>query len=110
MEGEVMTGTGPTMGAVPNYVFGWSYDYKSISSSFSLPSNIRSYTLNWTATERSNATYNSLTQSGATTGYFTGSISLTSVTYQADFMDAPQIYDSISYFLNENTTSPMTDI
>jgi hypothetical protein len=85
---------------------GWSYSYKSISSSFSLPSNINSYTLNWTSAEKTNTTYNSLTQSGATSGHFTGSLSVTSVTFQADFMDSPQLYYTISYFLNENTTAP----
>ncbi len=96
--------------AVPDFVWGWSYTQKSISSSFSLPSNLNSYTLNWTASQRTNTTYNSLTQSGATSGHFTGSLSVTSVTFQADFMDFSQPYYSISYFLNENTTAPATDV
>ena len=92
-----------------NFVYGWSYDYKSITSSYSV-GNINSYTLNWTASQRTNTTYNSLTQSGATSGHFTGSLSVTSVTFQADSMDFNQPYYSISYFLNENTTAPATDV
>ena len=93
-----------------DFVYGWSYNYRSISSSFSLPSNIASYTLNWTSSQRTNTTYNSLTQSGAPGGHFTGSLSVVSVTFQADFMDFNQPYYSISYFLNENTTAPETDV
>ncbi|MCW6159218.1 MAG: hypothetical protein LVQ63_07070 [Thermoplasmatales archaeon] len=99
-----------TVVPLKDFVYGWNYAYKSISSSFSLPSNIASYTLNWTSSQRTNATYNSLTQSGAIGGHFTGSLSMTSVTFQADFMDFNQQYYSISYFLNENTTSAMDDV
>ena len=91
-----------------SFVYGWSYSYESISSSFSLPSGLISYEINWTAQQRTNATYNSLTQAGATGGHFSGSSSVTSIIFQADFMEISIPDYSISYFLNENTTTPMT--
>ena len=95
-----------SQGAIKNFVYGWSYGYKSISSSFSLPSNLNSYEINWTAQENTNATYNSATEPRATSGHFNGSISATSITFSADFVDYPQVEYSVSYYLNENTTNP----
>ena len=88
-----------------NFDYGWSYNYKSISSSFSISGSPISYEINWTAQQKTNATYNSVTQSGATEGHFTGSLSVTSVTFQADSVNFNQQYYSVSYFLSENITS-----
>ena len=92
--------------SIPPWSYGWNYDYISISSSYSLPSNLASYEINWTAAKISNATYNSVTQSGATSGHFLGSLSVTSITFNADFININQDPYAISYFLTENTTTP----
>ena len=97
-----------TQAPLNDWTYGWNYNYKSISSSYSLLASATSYTLNWTSSQKTNTTYNSLTQSGVTSGHFSGSLSVTSVAFQADFMDISSPDYSISYFLNENTTAPAT--
>ena len=101
-------GTSGTQQSAEDFIYGWNYNSRSISSSFSLPSNLVSYEVNWTAQLNTNAIYNSVTESGATSGHFTGSSSVTSITFQADIVTGSQNSYLISYFLNQNTTSQST--
>ena len=101
-------GTSGTQQSAEDFIYGWNYNSRSISSSFSLPSYLVSYEVNWTAQLNTNTIYNSVTESGATSGHFTGSSSVTSITFQADIVTGSQNSYLISYFLNENTTSQST--
>jgi hypothetical protein len=83
-----------------DFLFGWLYDYKSISSSFTLPLNTISFYLNWSSKLISNATYNSVTESALTSGSFTGSLSVLTVIFNSDFLNTNVINYSISYYLN----------
>ncbi|MCL4447800.1 MAG: hypothetical protein M1556_01255 [Candidatus Thermoplasmatota archaeon] len=77
----------PAIHSVQGLDWGWTYNYKSVSSSFTIPSVSGSsgFTLNWTAQKTTNASYNSLSQNVQTSGVFTGSSTVSSITFDADF-------------------------
>ena len=84
------------------FAYGWNYDYKSVSSSYSLGSSVESYSVHWSSSQKSNSSYNSLSESGISAGIFAGTMSVTVISFSADFMDLDIPSYTISYFLNEN--------
>jgi len=92
---------GSISSSVTSFSVSWSekVSIKYIET-FTIPANMTSYTLNWSAQQNTNTTYNGVTQSVATSGYFTGSMSVTTVDFVNDYFTASY---TISYWLYENT-------
>jgi YVTN family beta-propeller protein len=97
---------GSISSSVTSFSVSWS-EKVSIEyiETFTIPVDTVSYSLNWSAQQNTNATYNGATQSVATSGYFTGSMSVTTVDFVNDYFTASY---TISYWLYALIEYPIT--
>ena len=99
----------PTYTSANGFAYGWSYNYGSASSSYSIPSGTQSYYLNYSVSSGLvNATYNGVTQNARTSGSFTGSTSVTTVSFTADFVNINSDPYTVSYYVNAFTGYTVT--
>jgi hypothetical protein len=76
-----------------------------VTSTFSLIPNIKSFNLNWSASNSVTSTYNSAQQTG-TSGVFTGSLSILSVSFQISSLTT--FSETVSYYLDENNFTSLS--
>ena len=86
-----------------NWAYGWTWPSSQYSSSFSIPVNTVSYTIDWSASYSTQAEYNSGIETG-TSGSYTGSLSVTTIYFEGTSSVPESVGQyTVSYYLAYTT-------